>query len=86
MFPSNHFMARQIQGGALKKLDRSQLPGWSNLNPVLMKALETNDVKEKMSAQGAVPGGNSPAEFTKMIASEHEKWAKVVKDSGAKIE
>ena len=43
VFPSNHFMARQIQGGALKKLDRSQLPGWSNLNPVLMKALETND-------------------------------------------
>ena len=43
VFPSNHFMARQIQGGALKKLDRSQLPAWSNLNPVLMKALETND-------------------------------------------
>lgn len=43
VFPSNHFMARQIQGGALKKLDRSKLPGWSNLNPVLMKALETND-------------------------------------------
>ena len=43
VFPSNHFMARQIQGGALKKLDRSQLSGLSNLNPVLMKALETND-------------------------------------------
>ena len=43
VFPSNHFMARQIQGGALKSLDRSKLPGWNNLNPVLMKALETND-------------------------------------------
>ena len=43
VFPSNHFMARQIQGGALKPLDRSKLPGWENLNPVLMKALETND-------------------------------------------
>ena len=43
VFPSNHFMARQIQGGALKQLDRSKLPGWNNLNPVLMKALETND-------------------------------------------
>ncbi len=43
VFPSNHFMARQIQGGALKKLDKSRLPGWKNLNPVLMKALETND-------------------------------------------
>lgn len=43
VFPSNHFMARQIQGKALKKLDRSQLPNWKNLNPVLMKALEVND-------------------------------------------
>jgi len=41
--PSNHFMAKQIQAGALKKLDRSQLPNWKNLNPVLMKALEVND-------------------------------------------
>ncbi|WP_419736205.1 polyamine ABC transporter substrate-binding protein [Pseudomonas sp. COR18] len=43
VFPSNHFMARQIQGGALKKLDKSQLPNWKNLNPVLLKALQVND-------------------------------------------
>ena len=43
VFPSNHFMARQIQGAALKKLDKSQLPNWKNLNPVLLKALEVND-------------------------------------------
>lgn len=43
VFPSNHYMARQIQGDALKKLDKSRLPGWNNLNPILMKALETND-------------------------------------------
>lgn len=43
VFPSNHFMARQIQGGALKKLDRSKLPNWNNLSPVLMKTLEVND-------------------------------------------
>lgn len=43
VFPSNHFMARQIQGGALKQLDKSQLPNWQNLNPTLLKALEGND-------------------------------------------
>ena len=43
VFPSNHFMARQIQGTALKPLDKSQLPTWHNLNPVLLKALEVND-------------------------------------------
>ncbi|MFK0037782.1 polyamine ABC transporter substrate-binding protein [Pseudomonas monteilii] len=43
VFPFNHFMARQIQGKALKRLDKSQLPNWQNLNPVLLKALEVND-------------------------------------------
>lgn len=43
VFPSNHFMARQIQGGALKTLDKGQLPNWKNLNPALLKALEVND-------------------------------------------
>jgi len=43
VFPSNHFMARQVQGKALKRLDKSQLPNWHNLNPVLLKALEVND-------------------------------------------
>nr|WP_043310001.1 polyamine ABC transporter substrate-binding protein [Pseudomonas sp. ML96] len=41
--PSNHFLGRQIKAGAFQKLDRSQLPNWKNLDPVLMKQLETND-------------------------------------------
>lgn len=41
--PSNHFLSRLIKAGAIQKLDRSQLPGWSNLDPVLMKKLEVND-------------------------------------------
>jgi len=43
VFPSSHFMGRQIQAGALKKLDKSKLPNWSNLNPQLLKALEVSD-------------------------------------------
>ena len=43
VMPSNHFMAGQIKAGALKELDRSKLPNWNNLNPVLLKALEVND-------------------------------------------
>jgi len=41
--PSNHFLSRLIKAGAIQKLDRRQLPGWSNLDPVLMKKLEVND-------------------------------------------
>ena len=52
----------------------------------LAKSLGSPAVKEKMLAQGAVPSGNTPAEFTQLIASEHVKWAKVVKASGAKVD
>ena len=50
------------------------------------KSLSTPAIKEKMVAQGAIPSGNTPAEFAKLIASEHEKWARVVKVSGAKVD
>jgi tripartite-type tricarboxylate transporter receptor subunit TctC len=50
------------------------------------KALATPAVKEKMLAQGAIPSGNSPADFAKLIDAEHVKWAKVVKASGAKVD
>src|SRR5471030_1767867 len=57
VFPSNHFMARQIQGKALKELDKSQLPNWKNLNPVLLTALQTNDPATNMASRtyGAAP-------------------------------
>ncbi len=41
--PSNHFLGKQIKAGAFQKLDRSLLPNWQNLDPVLLKQLETND-------------------------------------------
>jgi tripartite-type tricarboxylate transporter receptor subunit TctC len=50
------------------------------------KSLGTPAIKEKMLAQGAIPSGNTPAEFTRLIDSEHRKWAKVVKESGAKVD
>jgi len=41
--PSNHFLGKQIKAGAFQKLDRAQLPNWHNLDPALLKQLETND-------------------------------------------
>lgn len=41
--PSNHFLGKQIRAGAFQALDRSKLPNWSNLDPALLKQLETND-------------------------------------------
>ena len=35
---------------------------------------------------GAIPGGNTPAEFARLIDAEITKWAGVVKASGAKVD
>ena len=50
------------------------------------KSFQSAAFKERLLSQGAIPGGQTPAEFTKFIAAETAKWAKVVKDSGAKVD
>jgi len=50
------------------------------------KSLATPAMKERLLAQGAIPGGNTPAEFAQHIDNEHKKWAQVVKTSGAKVD
>jgi tripartite-type tricarboxylate transporter receptor subunit TctC len=50
------------------------------------KSLNTPAIKEKMLGQGAIPSGNTPQEFARLIDAEITKWAKVVKESGAKVD
>lgn len=41
--PSNDFVAREINSGALKKLDKSKLPNWKYLDKTILKKLEADD-------------------------------------------
>ena len=50
------------------------------------KALATPTMRERLQAQGAIPSGNTPAEFARLIDEETKKWARVVKASGAKVD
>ncbi|TFZ06546.1 tripartite tricarboxylate transporter substrate binding protein [Ramlibacter henchirensis] len=50
------------------------------------KALATPELKEKLTAQGAIPSGSTPQQFAAHIDAELKKWQPVVKASGAKID
>jgi len=54
----------------------------AKLNAALREALASDDVKAKISADGAEPAPGTPQDYAKDIVSEADKWAKVVKDAG----
>ncbi|MGH8847432.1 MAG: tripartite tricarboxylate transporter substrate binding protein, partial [Polaromonas sp.] len=58
----------------------------SRLQQEVAKALNAPAIKEKLLAQGAIPSGNTPQQFSAFIDAEHKKWAQVVKASGAKVD
>jgi tripartite-type tricarboxylate transporter receptor subunit TctC len=44
------------------------------------------DVRERMLAQGALPSGIADEKFAAFIRAEQTKWARVVKESGARVD
>ena len=58
----------------------------TKLSNEITLVLNLPDVKERYSLLGAEPGPGNPAEFAQFLASEIAKWAKVIRDSGAKAE
>ena len=56
------------------------------INAEMQRVFSLPDVAEKMKALGLEPWISTPEELARLQASEISKWAKVVKDSGAKAE
>ena len=52
----------------------------------LRRILALPDVKERLGTQGTVPLIMSPTETGKFLLAEKDRWAKVVKESGFKME
>jgi tripartite-type tricarboxylate transporter receptor subunit TctC len=50
------------------------------------KSLGKPDMRERLAAMGATPVGNTPEEFGAHIRREGLKWAKAVKESGARVD
>ena len=56
------------------------------LNELLVKVVRTPEMKTQFELQGYDPVGGSSAEFTTFIRGEAEKYSRVVKSSGARVD
>ena len=55
----------------------------ARLNTETVRILNTREMKERLLALGAEPAGNKPDEFAAFVRLEIQKYARVVKASGA---
>ncbi|HSC96939.1 MAG TPA: tripartite tricarboxylate transporter substrate binding protein [Burkholderiales bacterium] len=58
----------------------------ARLNSDALKALKMPDVKARLDATGLAPIGSTPEEFGAHIRSEVEKWGRVVKATGMRVD
>ena len=58
----------------------------ARVNAAINKALEKASVREAFARVGAEPAGGTPVEFGDLVKSQVAHWAKVVKDSGIKMQ
>ncbi|NYT22246.1 tripartite tricarboxylate transporter substrate binding protein [Alcaligenaceae bacterium] len=55
------------------------------INKEMNTALADPEFQARLASMGVSPMPGTPAEFTEFLASETERWGKVVRDSGAAI-
>lgn len=58
----------------------------SRINSEINRIVEMPDMKERLAQNGLTSQRNSPADFAAFVRAEIPKWAKAVKDSGAKAD
>jgi tripartite-type tricarboxylate transporter receptor subunit TctC len=58
----------------------------NKLHNEVRRIIALPDINEKMTSQGSRPQAKTPQETSQWIAAEKDKWMKVVKESGLKLE
>jgi tripartite-type tricarboxylate transporter receptor subunit TctC len=58
----------------------------SRLHADIVKSLKLSDVRERLVGLGAEVVGNAPDQFAAFQKADSVKWAKIVKESGAKVD
>lgn len=65
-----------------------QTPGTiiERVHAALTKALQSNETRQLYAAQGEEPAWTTPAEYAKIIREDYERYGKVVKQAGVRVE
>src|SRR5262245_51186185 len=58
----------------------------ARLHAEAAKALQSDEMKEKLALDGAQPVGSTPAEFAALIRRELDKWTRVVRAAGIELQ
>lgn len=58
----------------------------ARLHSALVAALKSSEVHERLAGQGLDPQQNTPEEFSKLLASDIGRWAKVIQRAGVQAE
>ena len=58
----------------------------SKIHGTVMAILATPEMKDRLDKAGAEVRAQSPEQFGAFIRSERDRWAKVVKESGARFD
>lgn len=58
----------------------------SRLHSAVVAAVQLPDVRERLASQGVDPQHNTPEEFSKLLASDVNRWAKVVQRLGLQVD
>ena len=56
------------------------------LNQKLVEALRSPEIRQRLSAQAFELWTSTPEEFARVIRADHEKWGRIVKASGARVD
>jgi tripartite-type tricarboxylate transporter receptor subunit TctC len=61
-------------------------PILARLHSEIVKILNQPDMRERILSDGSEPVGNSPEEFSRYMHADLLKWARLVKETGAKLD
>jgi tripartite-type tricarboxylate transporter receptor subunit TctC len=56
------------------------------LNAGINKALQSEDIRKTLATDGMTASGGTPQQFGERIRKDYDRWVRVVKESGIKVE